>query len=638
MHLMLTVDGSSSTDLDDGFFIQPTDQGGWLLTIYIAAPASQMPFNSDVVKQAETRAATQYAGKSIVEPMISDDEINKTCSLLPGVARPVIALTISISDTGEALRQDLTFQHQAQSVGKLDYISFGEALHDPNNPHHEQAKWATDCARKLFYTRICGDNSLGILDENTGTYTDEEGHTRTVSLREIHGQIVVQEFMILNNRIMAEWASEQALPIIYRNHTPYCIDSLKDSHPEMHKALIQMDIEVVNKLKSQLLQPAAFSMCNEGHIGLGLDVYSTFSSPLRRFPDLYNQYVVLSVLNGSACPVFTEARCEAINNHLNELQSSRKSLMKEYAGFSAMKALRTNGRLTPNQFSQVIKRHPLLHEKEKACRYFLTDVSLHANVQTWSSLIMHPLPLPRGMAKKMMAIFDKNMVGQSVWHHLHTVLGFQANEQLSEYNEECFRALTMQSLGLNAKHETNSSPDGETAAVASTPIPQENANSTTDYERGTNYKGAVLERCQRLGQHLPDVKVTNIGASHLPVWVASLSPALPGSPDTITCRDTSKKGAESRVYHQVLSFLPEIKMETAPDGLANDNPKSYLNQYCQQHKLQIPVYNTQQGGNDFDCTVSVVVGSNQALSGKGVGKNKKSAEQAAAADVIKKLA
>ena len=57
-HTMITVDGSTSTDLDDGFSIAET-KDGWELLIHIATPALKLPYSSNVVKKAESRAVTR---------------------------------------------------------------------------------------------------------------------------------------------------------------------------------------------------------------------------------------------------------------------------------------------------------------------------------------------------------------------------------------------------------------------------------------------------------------------------------------------------------------------------------------------------------------------------------------------------
>ena len=46
MHTMLTLDSADSVDLDDGFHIAEAPNNGWLLSIFIAAPAAHLSYNS----------------------------------------------------------------------------------------------------------------------------------------------------------------------------------------------------------------------------------------------------------------------------------------------------------------------------------------------------------------------------------------------------------------------------------------------------------------------------------------------------------------------------------------------------------------------------------------------------------------
>ena len=184
-------------------------------------------------------------------------------------------------------------------------------------------KWSTACARSLFYKRVDTHGGLAFIDEETGSFTDEEGNVKVVSLREIHAQIVVQEFMIMSNVALTQWAIDNKLPIIYRNHEPLDVESFKESQPEMYKTYQALDYDALSKMKRSFFKPAMFGMTNKGHAGLGVPAYGTFSSPLRRFPDLFNSYVVLGFLQGNEIPTFNDVRCEKINQTIATMKKSR---------------------------------------------------------------------------------------------------------------------------------------------------------------------------------------------------------------------------------------------------------------------------------------------------------------------------
>ncbi len=165
MQTIITLDGESSRDLDDAFSIEKHN-AGWRLSIYIAAPAYLLPYNAPAVKLAEERLLTVYAGKEgIKRPLIDDETINDTCTLLPGEAKPAVRLTILISDDGKAVAERPVFEPSVTSREKMSYISFGEALNDKDNAHHNIATLATDCARRLFYNRTLSVDTLSFINE-----------------------------------------------------------------------------------------------------------------------------------------------------------------------------------------------------------------------------------------------------------------------------------------------------------------------------------------------------------------------------------------------------------------------------------------------------------------------------------------
>ena len=657
MQTIITLDGESSRDLDDAFSIEKHN-AGWRLSIYIAAPAYLLPYNAPAVKLAEERLLTVYAGKEgIKRPLIDDETINDTCTLLPGEAKPAVRLTILISDDGKAVAERPVFEPSVTSREKMSYISFGEALNDKDNAHHNIATLATDCARRLFYNRTLSGDTLSFINEEAGTYTDEEGRVRTVSLREIHGQIVVQEFMILNNHLMTLWAEANKLPVLYRNHEPIDISDMKDSHPEIYEAYKSMDIEKINNMKNHLFQPAKFSTVNKGHFGLGLNAYGTFSSPLRRYPDLHNQYVVLGKLLGRPVPTLSEARCEAINKTLLSIKSERSEASKASAGYSAMKVLSTTGKVTANQFSQIIKRHPSTSAKIRACYHLVENAELHASSATWGTLITHPFPVNKVLRGKLMNAYDGVSLSRGIWDFIHLTMGIKPEDNsYGVYCEDKVRFLLATSLGEtpqqykpNASAQDNKksqrrSVDEQEAERRKILNDNTEDNMFAGYVPGTNYKGAVLEHLQKLKLTAPGVKMINKGKPHLPVWVASFEQTSPSEwPSDLSATDTAKKAAEAKLFFLLQKHLPDIPAPVATPiapqvntGAAGKDFKSAVNLYCQQNKLPFPTFNTRPDGAGFTCDVSLTVNGVE-MAGAGSGARKKAAEQAACEELFTQL-
>jgi len=141
-----------------------------------------------------------------------------------------------------------------------------------------------------------------ILDEN-GRPTD------ILKSKRLRSHQLVEDAMLLANTIAAEHLKKKKAPVIYRIHEESDPKSMimfgkmvqafgfTYSHKKAHgKGYAQKFLEkirgskfegVLNMLFLRSLKKACYSGKNKGHFGLALDIYTHFTSPIRRYPDLY---------------------------------------------------------------------------------------------------------------------------------------------------------------------------------------------------------------------------------------------------------------------------------------------------------------------------------------------------------------
>lgn len=621
---MLTVDGHEAQDLDDGFFIS-VSPSGWVLQLYIALPALAVPFNHPLVKQAEEHVVTQYRGSNVLTPMLNDEALVSKCSLLPGGPLHALAVTLHLDSHGQALSCDAKLVDDVVSAGKLAYAEFGDIAKTPGHPLYEQVSAAIQCARALFYARVQQGDGMDLLDEETGKITDEEGNVRYVSLREIHAQIVVQEFMLLVNTQLTCWARQRQLPIIYRNHEMMTMAEIESSHPDIADAYRRLEVSRWDAMRQGLFSPAAFSMENRGHAGIGVDAYAPFSSPLRRYPDLHNQYVILSVLADQSCPTFTQDRCDALNATLSKIKQERHDNAKERAGFIEMARFRREGVLTPRQLTQVLKRHPGSQAKRDVLQYFVNTPSLHFSCPIWSSLITQPVPVGDGLRESLMGLYDRLNVGQNVYNHILQTGGVMS------VGENCFQAKVVRDkLFKNLGGE-----DGEAPAMS-----DEDASQSLVIP---NAKGRVLAYYQGKGLPMPEPEVINKGKPHLPLWEVRLRPGLDGLPATMIESAVKKRQAEGVIYHKIADALNLADAKNgdaplAPACAADSKPaRSVLNEHCQKNNLSPLQLNVSTEGSGFACLATLVGNAGECHEQRGTGRTKKAAVNAACDALVAEL-
>jgi exoribonuclease-2 len=106
-------------------------------------------------------------------------------------------------------------------------------------------------------------------------------------------RFIVSEMMILANGLSADFASVNALPVIYRTQEP-------------REALAVEDTPAVEALAFERLRKtfkrSRLSLTPGLHSGLGLSAYTQASSPIRRYADLITQRQFTALLQGSQIP------------------------------------------------------------------------------------------------------------------------------------------------------------------------------------------------------------------------------------------------------------------------------------------------------------------------------------------------
>jgi ribonuclease R len=132
---------------------------------------------------------------------------------------------------------------------------------------------------------------------------------------------LIEEFMLLANRKVAEYIGKQKKTFVYRIHDEPNEDKLINlqtiiskfgysinfkSKADISKSLNALLNDVVGKKEQNLvdtltirsMSKAKYSTENIGHYGLAFDYYSHFTSPIRRYPDVMVHRLLQYYLDG----------------------------------------------------------------------------------------------------------------------------------------------------------------------------------------------------------------------------------------------------------------------------------------------------------------------------------------------------
>lgn len=269
---IITIDGNKTFLRDDGISIRK-DGNNYIIGIHIADTGKFITPGSVVDIQALDNFECKYlsGGK---RTRIFSPSIENALSLDENKVKPVISIYVVMNDSGEIL--DYSIQENNIFVNKnLTYLQSEEMLNSRKCSELEKHL-------KELYMLSCA-----LEDKNHSKqkyWAKKEQYKTNKKLSETKSDIIVREFMGLYNHLMAKNALDLSIPFIYRVQEKEYISSLIDEEN------IKVDDFTLSIIRNIYLN-SYYSVEPKPHLGLNLEIYAHTCDALRRYPDLYNQYL-----------------------------------------------------------------------------------------------------------------------------------------------------------------------------------------------------------------------------------------------------------------------------------------------------------------------------------------------------------
>ena len=321
----VTIDDEDARDFDDAVWAEPdtseNNLGGWNLMIAIADVASYVKADSALDKDAQDRGNSVYLPAKVI-PMLPEALSNDWCSLKPGKDRACIAVRISINQEGKTLAYGFT-RGIMRSEARLTYSQVQAHRNGSPSPQTKSlgeqldnlygAYTALKRARKKRQTLDFDlpEKKITLSESGEVVSVDAQPHYESHKL--------IEEFMILANVAAAEVLTLRKAPCLYRIHDQppqdkaetlrsylkelgYKLSRTQQLRPQHFQQILEKskgtkhsDAVALMILRSQ--SQAEYSPQNIGHFGLNIELYSHFTSPIRRYSDLLVHRSLISQLN-----------------------------------------------------------------------------------------------------------------------------------------------------------------------------------------------------------------------------------------------------------------------------------------------------------------------------------------------------
>ncbi len=315
----ITIDGPTSRDLDDAVWIEPTDVGA-LLSVHIADVSELVEVGSILDKVAISRTATRYFSQGNA-PMLPRPLSEDKLSLLEGQARPTLTIQVTL-DANAQMTDVNIFESWLSSQKQFTYAEASQT--DSPSAFQETLEMAYQWAVHLYRNRLTA-GAIGATQTAQGQWLTEEGSLIQGERHRSH--ILIQEFMILANRAVAQWLATQDIPALYRNHTARAIAPDRET---MNQTLLTLGSgAAIHQRLHCWLNRAEYSPVLIGHFALNLPAYCHFTSPIRRVADLINHRIVKALLKQQDLP-YTVSELEQLGQHIAQVKDEHKEQTAEH--------------------------------------------------------------------------------------------------------------------------------------------------------------------------------------------------------------------------------------------------------------------------------------------------------------------
>ena len=334
--LTFTIDPKDAKDFDDALSFKKLENGNFEIGVHIADVSYYLEEGTILDDEAYQRATSVYLVDRVV-PMLPEVLSNFACSLRPQEEKYTFTAIFELDAKAKVINQwfgrTVIFSDQRFAYEEAQYIietkdntiPIETSITGSSYVVADEIVEATlkmDELAKILRRNRMNEGAISFDKVEVKFNLDQEGEPEGVYFKIAKdANHLIEEFMLLANRKVAEYIGKQKKTFIYRIHDEPNEDKLiamqnviakfgykidfrnkgdisKSLNALMEEVSGKKEQNLIDTLAIRSMSKAKYSTDNIGHYGLAFDYYSHFTSPIRRYPDVMVHRLLQFYLDG----------------------------------------------------------------------------------------------------------------------------------------------------------------------------------------------------------------------------------------------------------------------------------------------------------------------------------------------------
>jgi len=345
-----SIDPFDAKDIDDAISVKKNAKF-FHLWVHIADVSGAIRRNSAIDEEANKRGCTTYLPNETY--FMLPKEITKSLSLEEKKESPAVTVYIKFDKRGNLLEKEFC-KSKIKSDNKFSYKEVQEILDGKvSSPFSSELEVASELAKILSEKRR-NEGYLDFFREEVKVEIKDSQPTAIYPVRELWAHRIIEQFMLAANESVAKELESKKVPGIYRIHEEperneleqfkKLVENLGFKLPSIKRKDLSFFLDeiknsayrrILNYELLRCMKRARYIAKPEPHYGLGSAIYTHFTSPIRRYPDI----IVHRLLFGEN---YTQEELKSIADHATEQEWKSDSAEKEITKFFVMRYLEEN--------------------------------------------------------------------------------------------------------------------------------------------------------------------------------------------------------------------------------------------------------------------------------------------------------